>query len=294
MLIADIHPGGWLYVVHEEHEIARLGRGVDQRKRISPESIERAASILSRYKTISEWYDVDRIIACATSAVRDASNRDEFLREIEERIGITISVIDGKKEAELTYLGAVSGLLGADTGQPFAVLDIGGGSTELTIGKGRLPKSKMSVDMGCVRLTERILKTSPPTRGAFKEAEFLLADTFKNYPQLDDATRLVGVAGTMTTLASLDLKLTTFDRHKVAGHNLTLTRVEELLDELCSKSLDELRAYPQILEGRGDVLLAGILILVTVMRQVGAKRITVSDRGLRYGLALQAISHTKR
>jgi exopolyphosphatase/guanosine-5'-triphosphate,3'-diphosphate pyrophosphatase len=294
MLIADIRAGGLLHVVHEEHEIARLGRGVDQEKKISRESIERALAILTHYKTISEWYDVNQIVACATSAVRDASNREEFLREIKKKIGITVSVINGKKEAELTYLGAVSGLFGADTGHSFAVLDIGGGSTELTIGKGRVPTTMLSVDMGCVRLTERVLKTSPPTRHAFKEAELLLDDAFKNYPQLDETTRLVGVAGTMTTLASLDLKLTSFDRHKLAGHNLTLMRVEQLLDELRFKNLDELRAYPQIHQDRADILLAGVLILVAVMRRVGAMKITVSDRGLRYGLALQAASSAKR
>ncbi|MBI3788597.1 MAG: Ppx/GppA family phosphatase [Ignavibacteriales bacterium] len=290
MLVADIQPDGTLATVRDEHSIPRLGKGVDEHKTISHETFQRALGFLKKYKDISDACRSEKIIACGTSALRDAVNKKEFISFISQELGFTIEVLSGDEEAELTYLGAISEFLRRDGQQNFAVLDIGGGSTELTTGIGRRVTNKQSLDIGCVRLTERILKTSPPTALSIERGVKRIKEHLAAYPPLLPAqTKLIGVAGTLTTLAALDLNLPTYDRERVSGHILTLESIQRIFHTLKTKSIEELTAYPQILAGRADVLLAGIMILLEVMKKISADQITVSDRGLRYGIALREV-----
>jgi exopolyphosphatase/guanosine-5'-triphosphate,3'-diphosphate pyrophosphatase len=231
------------------------------------------------------------IIAGGTSALRDASNSDEFIRFIKHKLGLEITVLSGEEEAKLTFRGVFSEFssLGAD--QPVAVLDIGGGSTELTTGTGASLTSTTSLDLGCVRLTERILQSSPPPSSALNHAFTEVRDALLSFPQLPPHIRLIGVAGTVTTLAAIDLKLERYDRSRVSGHFLTFGAIERVFNRLKSHTVVQMaREFPQIEPGRSDIILAGVMILMESMRRFDVRGITVSDRGLRYGMVLREFS----
>jgi exopolyphosphatase/guanosine-5'-triphosphate,3'-diphosphate pyrophosphatase len=291
MLVADVTPDGTVSPVRDEQVIARLGKGVDAHRRITSETSDRVLRFLQDYKAISESLHSEKIIACGTSALRDASNTREFIRFVKEKLGLEITVLSGEQEAELTYRGAVSEFssLGAD--QPLAVLDIGGGSTELTTGIGASVTGTVSLDLGCVRLTERVLLSSPPTTPALNHAISEVREAVLSLPLLSPQIRLIGVAGTVTTLAAIDLKLESYVRSRVSGHFLTIEAIELVFNRLKSHTLEQMaREFPQIESGRADIILAGIVILVESMRRFGVRGITVSDRGLRYGMAQREFS----
>jgi hypothetical protein len=168
MLVADISPGGILSTIRDEHSIPRLGEGVDATHLISQTALKRAVEQLRRYRLIAQDENAEMVVACGTSALRDAKNRDDVIDLMGKKTGIRVEVLSGEQEAELTYLGAVSDYLQGD--EPLAVLDIGGGSTELTFGNGKTITHRRSLDVGSVRLTERILKTSPPTLQAIEDS----------------------------------------------------------------------------------------------------------------------------
>lgn len=290
MLIADVSADGIISPVRDEQIIARLGRGVDADRRITRETSLRVLSHLQSYKSISDSLDSERIFACGTSALRDAANRQEFVDTIRQELGIEISILSGEEEAELTYRGAVSQFLSGDAEPPLAVLDIGGGSTELTIGVGASVSQRVTTDAGSVRLTERIPLASPPSPEALERAISEVRIRTSGFPQLTTQTRLIGVAGTVTTLAALELKLERFDRTIVGGHFLTLESIEQIFNQLKTLNTTEMmQDFPQIESGRADIIVAGILILIESMRKLCVEGITVSDRGLRYGMALRDI-----
>ena len=287
MLIADVSRDGTIHVIRDEHIIARLGRGVDANHRILPETFDRVLGYLAEYKRIHEAEHADRLIACGTSALRDAANGSDFIDFIRTRLGFEISVLSGDEEAHLTYLGGISEFLKPDRQQNFVVLDIGGGSTELVSGRGTSVQSKVSLDIGSVRLTERFLKASPPATDDFERARDYVKLHLHSLVQTSTETQCIGVAGTLTTLASIDLQLRAYDRNRVSGHVLGLETIKGILERLKEKNLEELKAIPQILPQRADIIVAGILILSEVMNQIGINEIAVSDRGLRYGIVMR-------
>jgi exopolyphosphatase/guanosine-5'-triphosphate,3'-diphosphate pyrophosphatase len=287
MLIADVERNGILSVVRDEHSIARLGKGVDEHGFIQKETFQRVQRILLKFKSIADSNEVQHLAACGTSALRDAANRQEFLDFIREHLSIDIKILSGREEAESTYVGAVSEYLEGSPSGEFAVLDIGGGSTELVAGTGSNVSSAVSIDIGSVRLTERILKNNPPDNIALENAVKLVQHHLRHISPLPSATVLVGVAGTLTTLAALDLQLKTFDKTLINRYVLTRETIERIFQELRHLTLDEIRSYPQIHHSRADILLAGILILREILHKVNVSQITVSDRGLRYGIVLQ-------
>jgi exopolyphosphatase/guanosine-5'-triphosphate,3'-diphosphate pyrophosphatase len=288
MLVADVAANGSLTCIRDEHHIARLGKGVDANGMIQEETFHRVRGILGELKSIADASGVEHVVACGTSALRDAVNRDEFLAFINLELGLDIRVISGEEEAELTYLGSVSDYYPVDSNAEYAVLDIGGGSTELVSGTGTGVRSALSMDMGSVRITERILKKNPPTKDSVEEATQFIRQHILKLTALPAATKLLGVAGTLTTLAALDLNLKEFDREAVNRYILSRETIERILHELLPLSLDQLKAYPQIHPQRADILVAGILILKEVLAAAQLQKIAVSDRGLRYGIALKA------
>jgi len=292
LLIVDIAPDGELSVVRDEQIIARLGKGVDANRRITAETFTRVLGFLQRLKATAEANGAAKIVASGSSALRDARNGAEFVREVNARIGLEIEVLSGQMEAELTYRGAVSEFLRTPGAQrSYAVLDIGGGSTELTIGEEGAVLRKASLDVGAVRLTERHLKTSPPSPLAVSQALNEVRSWIATLPRLLPTTRLIGVAGTVTTLAAIDLSLPVYDPKRVSGHFIRLETIEQIYEKLLSKSVVEMiRTYPQIQLGRADIILAGVMALVEALKRFGVRGITASDRGLRYGLVLREFS----
>jgi len=292
LLIADVSTNGIERVVHDEQVIARIGQGVDANRIISRETFLRAESFLEEYKKKCDSLNVDTIIAVGTSALRDAKNTEEFCAYIHEHVGISIEVISGNEEAEWTYRGGISEFL--HRANRFSVLDIGGGSTEIIIGNNTTIESKISIDIGSVRLTERILKGSPPEETALIEAhEFIKAQIPKNIATKLSPTFVIGVAGTLTTLASLHQRLPQYDSAKVSGYTLQYHDVCALFALLKDKSLDQIRRFPQITKGREDIILAGTMILMGCMEAAQLQSITVSDRGLRYGMIFRELERRR-
>ena len=284
MLIADVHSDGTMSVVRDEHTIARLGKGVDSFKKILPDTFERALDILATLKAISDEAGSQRIVACGTSALRDASNREEFIEFIRTKLGITIQVLSGNEEARLTYLGGASEYFQHHPHQSFAVLDIGGGSTELVAGMGEKVLQEHSMNIGAVRITERFFHSTPPTIFEIQQAQSEIEIHLDSIFLLPKSTQVIGVAGTVTTLAAMDLQLASYSADKINGYRLTLKQIDHFYNQLKVLSLGEIRAIPQILPLRADIILAGITILRSVLMKNKLEEIIVSDRGLRYGL----------
>jgi exopolyphosphatase/guanosine-5'-triphosphate,3'-diphosphate pyrophosphatase len=285
MLVADVSPDGGLTVVRDEHAIARLGQGVDRHRRLHPEAIARTTEILREHASLARSLGCQRIDAVGTSALRDAQDRAEVLERWQRELALRVRVIDSDEEAGLTYRGCLSGVAGAGGGT-HAVLDIGGGSTEVTLGSADRVIDRFSVDLGAVRLTERYWDRYPPDgekiRQAKREIEAALRAARGSMP----SAAWHAVAGTPTTLAAMALKLDQFEVSRVEGSQLTRTFVASAFDEIRELALDDLRHHPRIHPQRADIMGAGTLILLTVMETYDIATVRVSVRGLRYGVAL--------
>lgn len=285
LLIAEVENGAIRRIIHDQQVIARLGKGVDADRIIQQETFVRAEGFLRHYKETCDSFGVERICAVGTSALRDAKNREEFMQYIAERTGIRIELFSGDDEALWTYRGGISEFTGA--AETYSVIDIGGGSTEIIIGNAREIIEKTSIDLGSVRLTERILKDSPPEIPALMEAHQYIADHMPPLTKKAASTFCVGVAGTLTTLAALHQQLPHYMPERVSGYRLPYVDVCAMFGMLKDKSLAQIQAFPQISAGRADIILAGIMILMGYMESAGMEAITVSDRGLRYGILLR-------
>ena len=291
LLIVEAKSGKILKVLHDEQLIARMGKGVDERRMINSETSNRVAKFLYSYRDTSHKYRSGKIIAVGTSALRDASNKREFCADMLQRTGIDIEVLSGDDEAEWTYRGALSGT--STEVQNFTVVDIGGGSTEIISGTSKMLSQKVSLNVGCVRLTERFLHTSPPTSQEMAHCQSFIRSTLSNV-DLTQAknSRVIGVAGTLTTLAAIHLDLTTYEPSKVEGCVLKRRAVGDIFDQLKMKTHEEIARVPQVSPGRADILVAGILILLELMGAANLSEIAVSDRGLRYGIILRELQRT--
>jgi exopolyphosphatase/guanosine-5'-triphosphate,3'-diphosphate pyrophosphatase len=290
LLVADVSPDGVLRTVHDEQQVPRLGRGVDAHRNLAPDAMDRALNVLRSYSSVVASSACDLVAVGATSAVRDAANREEFLDRVRELTGWHVDLLSGEDEALWTFRGGMSGV--AEDG-PVTVLDVGGGSTEITVGRGTAIDNRVSLDIGAVRLTERFIRSDPPgteemdAAAATIRRELAHADAFPF-----QGSRLVGVAGTPASLAVLDQGLTQFSVEAVARYRLQRSRVEALLDRLSAMSVPAIRRLSTVMDGRADVMVAGTLIVREVMRRYSFEEMIVSERGLRYGLALRAAART--
>ena len=293
LLVADTDNEKITGVVHDEQVIARLGKGVDEHHVINKETTHRAADFLKVYAETIRRLNSEKIIAVGTSALRDATNKAEFCKFIASETGIEVEIISGDEEAEWTYRGAI----GDDVAQAnsYTVLDIGGGSTEIISGTASDITQKRSLDIGCVRMTERYLRTSPPMSLEVAEAQRFIRTQLKS-ADLGPVgnSKVIGVAGTVTTLAAIHLQLSTYDPKIVQGHVLSYDEIRQVFNHLRIKTLEEIRSIPQISHGRGDIILAGTLILLEFMDAAGLEELIVSDRGLRYGIILREIGRRKK
>lgn len=287
MLTARRGSDGTLDVLGDEHGIARLGRGVDASRTIAQETFDRVEGFLRRYHTIATSLGAERIVAFGTSALRDARNRDELIAAMRQRTGIEIEVLGGEDEAAWTYRGALVGL-GLD-GVRCAVIDIGGGSTELALGDGARLERAVSVDIGAVRISERFFPTLPPTPSALDVARTWAAKEVSGLFAIPHGVRLVGVAGTVTTLGAIALGLERFDADELNGTVLRLETIEALIERFARLSREQTAAIPQVAEGRADIILGGATILSAAMGSLALEEITVSTRGVRYGIAMREL-----
>jgi len=273
LLVADVDDGH-VEEVERRLTITRLGEGVDERRKLLPLPIARVRNALSDYRRELERLGAERTLAVGTSAIRDAENGEAFLGEIEWSYGFVTRLLSGDEEGELTRRGVSNGrALDAGT----LILDVGGGSTEL-IADG----FRTSLDLGCVRLTERFLHSDPP---AAEELEAAAAEVRQALPELA-AERAIGVAGTVTTLAALELG--GYERERVHGHRISRHAVERELERLASLPLGVRRALPGLEPDRAPVIVAGALIVREVLDRYRLDELEASERDLLHGAALQA------
>lgn len=285
MLIGEIDGAPGIKPIKDFYSVPRIGKNVSAAKALDSESISRATEVLMRYRKIADEYNVDRIVASATSAVRDAVNRDEFISRVREKCGIDIEVIEGKTEAELSFLGAVSGE--NDQNPASLVIDIGGGSTEFSYGRGTEANLVRSLDVGAVRVTEVFFRHNPPTDSELVEATQFTQNALKAFPFSDvKPDRVFAVAGTATTIALISQKRYEFDAAAVNNYYMSAASLEEVFDRIRTKKPEEIRKLTEAAEGRADVILAGTLILREALEASGARGFLSTDRGLRYGYLL--------
>jgi exopolyphosphatase/guanosine-5'-triphosphate,3'-diphosphate pyrophosphatase len=265
-------------------KITRLGQGVDVTGLLHPDAIARTVQVLTEYGAALARHHVTRVRAAATSAARDARNRDAFFDAAERALGIRPELLPGQEEARLSFRGATFGLPAAEG--PFLVVDIGGGSTEFVLGTTE-PQALISVDMGCVRLTERHLTTDPPTH---EQIEACFADvrqsltTVKKAIDVSRARLMVGLAGTVTTLASLKQGLKSYAPTKTHHARLTRVEVEALFLRLSTAGIESRRAM--LAEpARAEVIVGGAAVLVTILREFDIRELLVSESDILDGLA---------
>ncbi|HEU4393764.1 MAG TPA: Ppx/GppA phosphatase family protein [Solirubrobacterales bacterium] len=287
LLVADV-AGGKVSPVERRSTVTRLGRGVDLSGRLSAEAVEDACQAIAGYVTTFRGLEADLVEAIATSAVRDAENGSAFVAELRERFALSARVLDGEEEARLTYLGATSE---RPPTEPTLVIDIGGGSTELIVGSGAEISFHTSLQAGVVRHTERHIASDPPTA---VELESLAADVRglieAAVGDATEATAGIAVAGTPTSLAAIEMELEPYDPARVHGHVLSLPAIQRMLSRLASASLAQRVEIPGMHPDRAPTIVAGVVILVEVMRAFGLERIEVSEHDILYGTAIAASS----
>ena len=284
LLIADVQGDNFREVIRDM-EIVRLGQGVDQTKQFHPDAISRTLTAVDKFATEISRRGVEKIRFCATSATRDASNRDLFIDGVVERLGIAPEVISGEEEARLSFAGATKEL--PETLAPFLVIDIGGGSTEFVLGS-REVKAAKSVNIGCVRMTERHFASDPATNveieSARKDIQSAIAEASK-FVDIKGAKTLVAVAGTATTVAAAALDLPEYDRYSIHLSRISAEKTHQVSEMFLKMSRDEREALGYMHPGRVDVIGAGSLVLSEIMKATGAKEFVASESDILDGMA---------
>jgi len=266
--------------------ITRLGEGVDGTGRLSREAITRTVTVLREFRSAMERDGVSAARMSATSAVRDASNREEFMAAAEDVIGIRPEVLSGAEEGRLAFAGATAEL--DPLNGPFLVVDIGGGSTELVVGRDE-PDGVQSMDVGCVRITEKFLRHDPPQpeelSDALMEVRDQLEEAVRAVPSFNDAHQMVGLAGTVTTVAAVELGLTEYDRDRIHHFWLTRAAAEDVFRTLATEARAARLGNPGLEEARADVIVGGCVVLVAVLRYFDLSGCLVSESDILDGLA---------
>lgn len=289
LLVAERSANGALRAVLERATITRLGERVDRTRTLSPFAIARTRECLKDYAEVICGLRPQRVSVVGTSAMRDAGGGDEVRDDVRKLLGVEARVLSGEDEARLTFRGAVSGLPPMTPGTDVAVFDIGGGSTEVVIGKieATVPRVTFgaSYDVGSVRLTERHVEHDPPAEDELNALTRMSCSVFAGVPPLPDSTPPVGIAGTMTTLAAVSLRLAVYDATRVHGHTMRLVELRRVVETLAALSLAARKQVAGMEPGRADVIVAGGTIALALLTHWKVDAARISDRGVRWGLA---------
>jgi exopolyphosphatase/guanosine-5'-triphosphate,3'-diphosphate pyrophosphatase len=291
LLIADCSPQTSLKALRSERRILRLGEGVDQTKRLSSAAMDRVIECLREWRGLIDSHQVDAATAVATSAVRDAVNRDEFLRRVKQETGFDVEVITGDEEARRTLLGIRSGLPAGVT--DILALDIGGGSTEFILDRpGQVPIVR-SIDIGVVRLCERVLTHDPPTAEEIEQArDWVRRETQAAVVGMEgfQSATFVGTAGTVTALAAMAQRLPAYEPTRIHNYVLKLETIRALEATLLSRKKADRVGLPGLEKNREEVIAAGAIIIRTIMETLGEEECLVSDLGLREGVLISLLA----
>lgn len=291
MLIAEVLSSGQLSLIKEFHMIPRMGEGVFQSGEIKEEKIKLLCDIYSNYAREARNHGVDKIIACGTNVFRIAGNREEVRQRVKEASGIEMEMIDGGTEAECSFLGATADF---DRSKAIAVIDIGGGSTEITCKRGSDLLFQKSFSTGVVTLRENFIDKDRMTDSNLSAVESYCSDFFKELHGLNGISDLaISIAGTPTTLLSISKGLKEFNAEKLHKQILTVTEIRNILEEFSGLRFMDYVRYGKIINGREDLMGAGAIILTSVLSKLGLTRTHVSVTGLRYGLILRYLMSQK-
>jgi exopolyphosphatase/guanosine-5'-triphosphate,3'-diphosphate pyrophosphatase len=293
LLVADVDPAaGTLAEVDRRMEIVRLGEGVDRTGALSPAALARTFTACDAYAEVIRSTGAERVRFVATSASRDVDNRDEFAAGVRDRLGVDPEVVTGDVEARLSFAGATRELLSGPDPRPFLVTDIGGGSTELVLGDTDVTAAR-SVDVGCVRMTERHLHDDPPTgqqvAAARADVEAAVRQAGETVP-LAEARTLVGLAGSVTTVAAMALDLPAYDRDRIHHSRISAGDVHDVAQRLLAMTRAERAALPFMHPGRVDVIGAGALVLAVVLENVPVGEVLVSEHDILDGIAWSLVT----
>jgi exopolyphosphatase / guanosine-5'-triphosphate,3'-diphosphate pyrophosphatase len=286
LLVAAVDAGG-IVALHENSQTTRLGEGVAQTKRLAPAAIERTVAGLAAFAGKAREMGAEKILAVATSGAREGKNTGQFLARVAETAGLKVEIISGEREAELIFAGVCTdpGL----RGQRLLVMDVGGGSAEIIAGQGGRIERRESVPAGAVRLTERFLRGDPISRSEldalFQHGRELLRPVLEQ--SSPECRVMVGTGGTVTTAAAVDQSLTEFSIEKVNRYSLTRQRLAEMLERLRVMPLAERQRVPGLPPKRADIIVAGLAMYVEAMELASLGELTVSTRGLRFGLVAE-------
>jgi exopolyphosphatase/guanosine-5'-triphosphate,3'-diphosphate pyrophosphatase len=287
LLVAEVDGSGRdakLRTLDRRMRITRLGQGVDRTRALAPDAIARTVDVLREYRTVLDEHQVDGVRATATSAARDASNRDEFFTAALDALGVTPELLSGEEEASLAFLGATADL---DAPAPYLVVDIGGGSTEFVLGSDA-PTGLVSLDIGCVRITEQFLTSDPPApeelANAVASVRDLVAEVPRVIPGALEAATLVGLAGTITTVAAIEQGLAEYDPERVHHFHLTRAAAEDVFRTLATENAAQRAHNPGLEPGRVDIIVGGVIVLVSILRVLGFDEVLVSEADILDGL----------
>ena len=286
MVVGRLQADGKTEILADLHAIARLGKGVDAKGHILPETLERVGEFFQDYKKRALSLGADQISAFGTSALRDAANREDFIASIKRLSGIEVFTLSGREEARLTFAGAGFGI---ELPKCYCVLDIGGGSTELAYGSHGHVQQLASVDLGALRITERHFDRLPPSSAQLEAARATIREQLGKLFTYPAGVALVGVAGTATTIGALASGVEDFNAASLNGHILPQSKVAEITAYLATLELERIRAIRQIHPQRADIITAGALILSTALDLFQCSELIVSTRGIRYGLLARAL-----
>jgi exopolyphosphatase/guanosine-5'-triphosphate,3'-diphosphate pyrophosphatase len=282
MLVAETTPDGRARRVIDLARITRLGQGVDQNHRLDPQAALRTLDTIAEFVDQARAAGAEKIVAVGTATLRDAADGEDFIRRVRERTGVELEIISGETEAWLSYLAVMRGLR-LDPSQRLLIIDIGGGSTEFI----RAQAAKLqfaSLQIGSVRLTERIIHHDPPTPREAADLRLAIDAELTKLGWKLETNLMVGIGGTVTTVCAVALEMETYDPDRVHGHRLSRKEVERVLRLFGSMPLAERRKLKGLDPARADVIFAGTAILERVMNEADVDSVTVSDQGVRWGL----------
>ncbi|HTD48981.1 MAG TPA: Ppx/GppA phosphatase family protein [Acidimicrobiia bacterium] len=284
LLVADVD-GPHLTTIDRRTQITRLGQGVNQTRRLDPDAIARTVDVIREYQEAIVAHNATRVRVAATSASRDATNRDDFFDPVEKLLDVRPELLSGEEEARLEFVGATAGLTEPD---PYLVVDVGGGSTEFIVGAAQ-PDGLISIDVGCVRLTEQFLHSDPPSPEELSVAVSAvrdhLADVDRTVPAAGQAKTLIGTAGTVWTMGAIELGVDAADRARIDHFRLTRGAAEEIFRTLATEPIARRRHNPGLEPGRVDVIVGGVIVVVSVLRHWSFDELLISEADILDGLA---------
>ncbi len=284
LLLIGQPEGRHVHRVYEECRVTRLGENAFPNGRIIPEAMERTLSVLERYLEMARRFRVAEIVCTGTQVFRKATNADEFIRRVKQRLGISIRVLDPREEAVLTFVGALDSLTEPPT--RIWAIDIGGGSTELVLGNARRIEYHGSLDVGGVQLQSGFRLNERLGEDVIQRLRAYVQHHLKPLKRLPRAEGLVGIGGTLTSLAALAQSLRRYDFHKIDGFVLTKPGIARMFEQMNRLRLREREQLPGMEPGRADIILPATLILLEALKTLGHSRVIVSARGLRFGVLL--------